>query len=129
MQDNIIYRLDLTDEQYIFLEQVKKEYIEKLSKMTLEERLQYFKEHYCLEQNLNIEKEINGTIYKVNAYFNGQADESVLNTIFRLTKKILNSLELLKRVWYYVNNYKMICNNLYHTRLSKRKENDNGTVK
>ena len=55
MQDNIIYRLDLTDEQYIFLEQVKKEYIEKLSKMTLEERLQYFKEHYCLEQNLNIE--------------------------------------------------------------------------
>ena len=55
--------------------------------MTLEERLQYFKEHYCLEQKLNIKKEINGTIYKVNAYFNGQADESVLNTIFRLTKK------------------------------------------
>ena len=55
--------------------------------MTLEERLKYFKEHYCLEQKLNIEKEINGTIYKVNAYFNGQANESVLNTIFRLTKK------------------------------------------
>ena len=55
MHDNIIYRLELTDEQYIFLEQVK--------------------------------KEINGTIYKVNTYFNGQADESVLNTIFRLTKK------------------------------------------
>lgn len=87
MQDNIIYRLELTDEQYIFLEQVKKEYVEKLSKMSLEERLQYFKEHYCLEQNLNIEKEINGTIYKVNAYFNGQSDESILNTIFRLTKK------------------------------------------
>jgi len=50
------------------LEQVKEEYIEKLSKMTLEERLQYFKEHYCLEQKLNIEKEINGTIYKVNEY-------------------------------------------------------------
>ena len=87
MQDNIIYRLELTDEQYIFLEQVKNEYIEKLSKMTLEERLQYFREHYCLELNLNIEKEINGTMYKVNAYFNGQANESVLNTIFRLTKK------------------------------------------
>ena len=55
--------------------------------MPLEERLQYFKEHYCLEQRLNFKKEINGTIYKVNAYFNGQADESVLNTIFRLTKK------------------------------------------
>ena len=88
MQDNIIYRLELTDEQYKFLEQIKNEYIDKLSKMTLEERLQYFKEHYCLEQNLNIEKEINGTIYKVNAYFNGQSDESILNTIFRLTKNL-----------------------------------------
>ena len=87
MQDNIIYKLELTDEQYMFLEQVKNEYIEKLSKITLEERLKYFKEHYCLEQKLNIEKEINGTIYKVNANFNGQADESILNTIFRLTKK------------------------------------------
>ena len=87
MQDKIIYRLELTDEQYLFLEQVKNEYIEKLSKITLEEWLQYFKEHYCLEQNLNIEKEINGTIYKVNAYFNEQSDESILNTIFRLTKK------------------------------------------
>lgn len=87
MQDNIIYRLELTDEQYEFLEQIKNEYIDQLSQMTLEERLQYFKEHYCLEQKLNIKKEINGTIYKVNAYFNGQADESVLNTIFRLTKK------------------------------------------
>ncbi len=87
MQYNIIYRLELTDEQYEFLERIKNEYIDQLSQMTLEERLQYFKEHYCLEQKLNIEKEINGTIYKVNAYFNGQADESVLNTIFRLTKK------------------------------------------
>ena len=87
MQDNIIYKLELTNEQYMFLEQVKNEYIKKLSKMTLEERLQYFREHYCLEKNLNIEKEINGTMYKVNAYFNGQADESILNTIFRLTKK------------------------------------------
>ena len=87
MQDKIIYKLELTDEQYMFLKQVKNEYIEKLSKMTLKERLQYFREHYCLEQNLNIEKEINGTMYKVNAYFNGQANESVLNTIFRLTKK------------------------------------------
>ncbi len=82
-----VYVLRLTNEQYEFLEQLRNEYIEKLSKMTLEERLQYFKEHYCVEQKLNNEKEINGTIYKVNAYFNGQTDESVLNIIFRLTKK------------------------------------------
>lgn len=88
MQDNEkVYRIELTNEKYEFLEQLQNEYIEKLSKMTLKERLQYFKEHYCLEEKLNIEKEINGTIYKVNAYFNGYADESILNTIFRLTKK------------------------------------------
>lgn len=58
MQDNIIYKLELTNEQYMLLEQVKNEYIEKLSKMTLEERLQYFKEHYCLEQKL-MERNIN----------------------------------------------------------------------
>ena len=28
MHDNIIYRLELTDEQYIFLKQVKNEYID-----------------------------------------------------------------------------------------------------
>ena len=88
MQDNEnVYIINLTNEEFKFVEQLQNEYIEKLSKMSLEERLQYFKEHYCLEQKLNIEKEINGTAYKVNAYFNGQASESVLNTIFRLTKK------------------------------------------
>ena len=87
MQDNIVYRIELTDEQYAVVEKAKQEYIQKLVQMTFEERLQYFKEHYCLEQNLNIEKEINGTIYKVNAYFNGQSGGSVLNTFFRLTKK------------------------------------------
>ncbi len=89
MQDSEkVYKIELTNEEFEFVEQLQNEYIEKLSKMTLEERLQYFKEHYCLEQKLNIEKEINGKIYKVNAYFNGQAEESVLNTIFRLTKKL-----------------------------------------
>ena len=87
MQDNIVYILELTNEEYEYVENLKKEYYEKLSKMTKEERLQYFRDNYCNEQKLNFEKEINGTIYKVNAYFNGQADESVLNTIFRLTKK------------------------------------------
>ena len=76
MQDNIVYKLELTDKEFNYIEKAKQEYYSKLSKMTKEERLQYFKEHYCLEQNLNIEKEINGTMYKVNAYFNGQADES-----------------------------------------------------
>ena len=86
MQDNIVYRLELTDKEYEFIENLRNELYDKLSKMNENELRKYFK-NLCIEQNLNIEKEINGTIYKVNAYFNGQADESVLNTIFRLTKK------------------------------------------
>lgn len=64
-----------------------KEFYEKLSKMTKEERLQYFRDNYCNEQKLNFEKEINGTIYKVNTHFDVNAEESILNKFFRLTKK------------------------------------------
>ena len=69
------------------VENLKKEYYEKLSKMTKEERLQYFRDNYCNEQKLNFEKEINGTIYKVNTHFDVNAEESILNKFFRLTKK------------------------------------------
>lgn len=58
MQDNIIYKLELTAEEYEYIENLKKEYYEKLSKMTKEERLQYFRDNYCNEQKLNFEKEI-----------------------------------------------------------------------
>ena len=61
----------------MFLEQFKNEYIEKLSKMTLEERLKYFKEHYCLEQKLNIE-----FVDKVKKY----------TEIKELTPEIINEL-------------------------------------
>lgn len=87
MQDNIVYRLELTDEEYKYVENLKKEYYARLSKMTKEERLQYFRDNYCNEQKLNFEKEINGTIYKVNTYFDVNAEESILNKFFRLTKK------------------------------------------
>ena len=66
---------------------LKKEYYKKLSQMTKKERLQYFRDNYCNEQKLNFEKEINGTIYKVNTHFDENAEESILNKFFRLTKK------------------------------------------
>jgi len=87
MQDNIVYRLELTTEEYEYVENLKKEYYKKLSQMTKEERLQYFRDNYCNEQKLNFEKEINGTIYKVNTHFDKNAEESILNKFFRLTKK------------------------------------------
>ncbi len=88
MQDNEkIYKIELTNEEYEFVEQIKNEYIEFLSKMSKEERLQYFRDNIAMENKLNFEKEINGTIYKVNAYFDENAEESILNKFFRLTKK------------------------------------------
>ena len=87
MQDNEkIYRIELTNEEYEYLENLKNEFCNKLSKMSSEEITEYLKS-FCLEQNLNFEKEINGTIYKVNTYFDENAEESILNKFFRLTTK------------------------------------------
>ncbi len=88
MQDNKkIYSIELTNEEYEFLQDLKVEIYKKLSKLTKEERLQYFRDNIAIENKLNFEKEINGTIYKVNTHFNENAEESILNKFFRLTKK------------------------------------------
>lgn len=86
MQDNIVYKLELTDKEYNYIEKAKQEYYSKLSKMTKEERLQYFRDKILIENNLNFEKEINGTVYKVNAYFNDNSQESILEKVNRMIK-------------------------------------------
>ena len=120
--NNEKYRIELSNEEYEYVENLKQEYYKKLENMTKDERLQYFRDNIAIENKLNFEKEINGTVYKVNTYFDKNAEESLLNKIFRLTKKSWESLEVLKRIWYYVNTTNWNCNNLYHLRLSKRKE-------
>lgn len=88
MQDNEkIYRIELSNEEYAYVENLKQEYYKKLENMTKDERLQYFRDNIAIENKLNFEKEINGTVYKVNTYFDENAEESILNKIFRLTKK------------------------------------------
>lgn len=87
-------RIELSNEEYEYVEKLKHEYYKKLENMTKDERLQYFRDNIAIENKLNFEKEINGTIYKVNAYFDENAEESILNKFFRLTKKILNTLAL-----------------------------------
>ena len=87
MQDNEkIYRIELTNEEYEFLENLKTEFCNKLSKMNDEERAEYLKS-FCLEQNLNFEKEIKGTVYKVNAYFNKDAEHTILTRFFEIFQK------------------------------------------
>ena len=88
MQDNEkIYRIELSNEEYAYVENLKQEYYKKLENMTKDERLQYFRYNIAIENKLNFEKEINGTVYKVNTYFDENAEESILAKIFRLTKK------------------------------------------
>ena len=89
MQDNEkIYRIELSNEEYAYVENLKQEYYKKLENMTKDERLQYFRDNIAIENKLNFEKEINGTVYKVNTYFDENAEESILNKFFRLTKKL-----------------------------------------
>ena len=86
--NNEKYRIELSNEEYEYVENLKQEYYKKLENMTEDERLQYFRDNIAIENKLNFEKEINGTVYKVNTHFDENAEESILNKFFRLTKKL-----------------------------------------
>ncbi len=87
MQDNNkIFITGLTDEEFEFIENIRKENAERLSKMSKEELLDYIKA-LCPEQNLNFEKEIKGTTYKVNTYFNIDSEYTILQSLLRIFGK------------------------------------------
>ena len=87
MQDNnTIYKLELTDKEYEYLENIKNELYNKLSKMSEDELRNYLKK-ICIEENLNFEKEIKGTVYKVNTYFNKNSEYTILQDLFRIFRK------------------------------------------
>ena len=87
MQDNnTIYKLELTDKEYEYLENIKNELYNKLSKMSEDELRNYIKNLY-IESNLNFEKEIKGTVYKVNTYFNKNSEYTMLQDLFRIFRK------------------------------------------
>ena len=87
MQDNEkIYRIELTNEEYEFLKNLKNEFCCKLSKMSNEEITEYLKS-FCIEQSLNFEKDIKGTVYKVNTYFNKDTEHTILTRFFEIFKK------------------------------------------
>ena len=81
MQDKI--RIELTEKEIDLINNSVDDFILKLDTMTKDERLAYFKE-MCPENNLNFEKEINGKIYKVNSYFNGESNLTILNQIYTI---------------------------------------------
>lgn len=88
MNDNNekIYRIELTNEEYKFLENLTNELKHKLSKMNKEELIEYFKS-LCPEENLNFEKQINDKTYKVNTYFNKDSEYTILQILFEILIK------------------------------------------
>lgn len=87
MQDNnTIYKLELTDKEYEYLDNIKNELYNKLSKMSEDELRNYLKK-ICIEENLNFEKEIKGTVYKVNTYFDKNSEYTILQDLFRIFRK------------------------------------------
>lgn len=88
MNDNNekIYKIELTNEEYKFLENLRNELYHKLSKMNKEELIEYFKSLYP-EKNLNFEKQINGKTYKVNTYFNEDSEYTILQILFEILRK------------------------------------------
>ena len=84
--DEIIYRIKCTQEEYEFVEDLKNELYNKLSKMSKEELLDYIKT-LCPEQNLNFEKEIKGITYKVNTYFSNTSEYTILQSLLKIFEK------------------------------------------
>ena len=87
MQDNeIIYKIKCTQEKKEYIENIRNGLYNKLSKMNNEELLDYIKT-LCPEQELNFEKQIKGTTYKVNTYFNENSKYTILQSLFEIFKK------------------------------------------
>ena len=86
MQDKIVYRLELTNEEYEFIENLRNELYDKLSKMNEDELRDYLK-NLCKEENLNFEKEIKGTVYRINTYFSKDSEYTILQDLFRIFRK------------------------------------------
>ena len=87
MQDNDkIVITGLTDEEFEFIESIRKENAKRLSKMSNEELLEYIKT-LCPEQELNFEKQIKGTTYKVNTYFSNISEYTILQSFLRIFEK------------------------------------------
>ena len=87
MQDKI--KIELTEKEIYFIKKSVDDFFIKLDTMTKDERMTYFKE-MCPENNLNFEKEINGKVYKVNAYFNEESNQTILNQIYTIIENKLD---------------------------------------
>ena len=82
-------KISLTEKEWVLYEQVQKEInsmMAYLSTLSREQRFQWYREHqYCYP--IGFEKEIDGTVYTVTAYFNENAAEDVDEKTARVLMK------------------------------------------
>ncbi|MCI8941051.1 MAG: hypothetical protein HFH48_02325 [Lachnospiraceae bacterium] len=79
----------MTDEIYedIAIHQMIDDITDNLSAMTREERLAWFRRSQY-PHPVNFQKEIDGTVYTVNAHFNAAASESIREKAERILLKL-----------------------------------------
>lgn len=79
----------MTDEIYedIAIRQMINDITDNLSAMTREERLAWFRRSQY-PHPVNFQKEIDGTVYTVNAHFNAAASESIREKAERILLKL-----------------------------------------
>ena len=54
--NNEKYRIELSNEEYEYVEKLKQEYYKKLENMSKNERLQYFRDNIAIENKKNYDK-------------------------------------------------------------------------
>ena len=58
-----------------------------LKVLNFRDEIKKYFENLCIENNLNFEKEIKGTVYKVNTYFNKDSEHTILTRFFEIFQK------------------------------------------
>lgn len=76
-----------TDEIYVAIRQIIDDITDNLSAMTREERLEWFRKSQY-PHPINFQKEIDATVYTVNAHFNAAAFESIQEKAERILLKL-----------------------------------------
>ena len=78
-------KITLTENEYKKLSEIMDDTYEKLSKMTPQERKDWYMDRY--NPSLNFKKKIDGTVYLVRTYFNPNASEAIFDKVSRLIEE------------------------------------------
>lgn len=79
-------KLELTKNEYDYVDNLLSTQIEKLKSMTSEQRMEWYN-NSLFSKPINFTKQIDNTIYTVNTHFSETANESVSDKIVRILEQ------------------------------------------